>query len=352
MALLMVGSLSAQQLKANHGKVTNGYNFWLYTPEGYVKDSTAKPLIIFLHGKSLCGHDLNRVRRYGSISAVEMGMKIDAIIMAPQNPGGSWNPEKIMNVMKWVERHYTVDTNRVYVLGMSMGGYGTINFAGTYPDKVAAAMALCGGGTIRDLCGLNDLPLWILHGTADRAVPISASQKVVDAMNRCGQGERLIWTRLQGMNHGSLARAFYLPQTYEWLFSHSLADTNRPVNRSYVITPTVLSRDAYRFARQGGKVVVSQSDHAADSTELAAAALADSAALADANNTTVEQPHNKKTSKTKATSTAGRKYHTVKKGDTLGAIARKYHTSVKKLCQLNGIKSTTTLKIGRKLRVK
>ena len=336
LAVSFAATLSAQHLSANHNKVADGYNFWLYTPEGYVKGETPKPLVIFLHGKSLCGHDLNRVKRYGTIAAIEMGMKLDAIVLAPQNPGGSWKPERLMNIVEWVKKHCTVDTNRIYVLGMSLGGYGTINFAGTYPDRIAAAMALCGGGTLRDYCGLNQMPLWILHGTNDRAVKISASQHVVDAMNACGNGERLIWTRLAGMDHGSLARAFYLPETYQWLFSHSLADTNRPVNRSFNISPSTLSRDAYRAARQGGKVI-----RVGDTA---------TTAVVVAGNDTADNPVVRPQKPAKPANPA--KYHTIKKGDTLGSIARKYHTTVKKLCQLNGIQSTTTLRVGRRLRVR
>ncbi len=78
-----------------------------------------------------------------------------------------------------MEEHYDVDTTRVYVIGMSLGGYGTLDFVGTYPQRVAAAMALCGGSTLKDMSGLADVPFWIQHGTADRAVPVSQSKAVV-----------------------------------------------------------------------------------------------------------------------------------------------------------------------------
>ena len=132
-------------MKSFRNTVSDGYNFWLYTPPGYDSTVNDKPIVLFLHGASLCGNDLNQVRRYGTINALERGRKVDAVVIAPQNPGGSWQPDKLMNVVKWVEEHYAGDTNRFYVLGMSMGGYGTFNFTAAYPDKVAAAMALCGG---------------------------------------------------------------------------------------------------------------------------------------------------------------------------------------------------------------
>ncbi len=317
--------LAAQQLTSHKGVVKDSYNFWYFVPEGYNDNAGEKPLVVFLHGRSLCGKDLSRVRRYGPLNAIERGLKLDAMVLAPQNPGGAWNPEKVKRLVDWAENNYRVDSNRIYVIGMSLGGYGTIDFAGTYPDKIAAAMALCGGGTIKDMCGLATMPLWILHGTADRAVGVSASQKVVDAVRGCADRDRLIWTKLQGMNHGQLARVFYLPETYGWLLSHSLADSNRAVNRSVEITPSRLSGNIYRELQKNGNVHLS-----------------------------VKTDTGKSSSEYEAEPEAGSpsKHHTIRKGDTLGSIAKRYGTTVKELCRLNGIKSTTTLRIGRKLRVK
>ena len=160
-------SVSAGRLTSHTEKVLNAYNFWLYTPEDNPADEVEpKPLIVFLHGASLCGRNLDKVRRYGTIDAIEKGRKIDAYVIAPQNPGGSWNPRKIMNIIDWVGDNHNIDYDRIYVMGMSLGGYGTIDMVATYPDQIAAAMALCGGGTVSDLSGLNEVPLWIVHGTA------------------------------------------------------------------------------------------------------------------------------------------------------------------------------------------
>lgn len=231
----------AQKISANYNKVSNGYNFWLVEPE--VRGAEKRPVVIFLHGASLCGTDMNKVRRYGTLAAVEKGRKIDAYVIAPQNPGGSWQPVKIMNILKWVEANYNVDSDRVYVLGMSLGGYGTIDFAATYPDKVAAAMAFCGGGTVKDLSGLGELPLWIVHGTADRAVGVSESDRVVAAVKK-SDGSRLYYDRMSGWDHGKPARLFYLAETYDWLFSHRISDKNRPAARKFAISSELL-RSAY-----------------------------------------------------------------------------------------------------------
>lgn len=211
--------------------IPNGYNFWVYTPIDYFYSQEHTPVIIFLHGASLCGRNLNRVRRYGPLDAIVKGREIEALTIVPQNPGGAWNPKKIMDVLDWVKRNYACDTTRVYVLGMSLGGYGTMDVCATYPDRIAAGMAFCGGSSLKDVSGLGKLPFWIIHGTADRAVPIKQSKVVVEKLKESGNDTRLLYDWWQGANHGAPARLFYLRKTYEWLFSHSLLDKDRPVNR-------------------------------------------------------------------------------------------------------------------------
>lgn len=211
--------------------IPNGYNFWVYTPIDYFYSQEHTPVIIFLHGASLCGRNLDRVRRYGPLDAIVKGREIEALTIVPQNPGGAWNPKKIMDVLDWVKRNYACDTTRVYMLGMSLGGYGTMDVCATYPDRIAAGMAFCGGSSLKDVSGLGKLPFWIIHGTADRAVPIKQSKVVVEKLKESGNDTRLLYDWWQGANHGAPARLFYLRKTYEWLFSHSLLDKDRPVNR-------------------------------------------------------------------------------------------------------------------------
>lgn len=245
MVLMAFGQTAAAQLISHKGVVRDGYDFWVHIPENRdVGDSARIPAVIFLHGASVCGNDLNRVRRYGCIDAVARGVDINAVIIAPLDKGGAWNPRRIMNVLSWSEEHYPIDTNRVYVVGMSLDGYGTIDFAGTYPDKVAAAMAMCGGGDLKDYSGLRNVPLWIIHGTGDRAVSWKASQRVVDEMKRSGEASRVQVTYLKGADHGRPARCFYIQKTYDWLFRHSLTDSLRTLNPD-TLSPDELDR-AYR----------------------------------------------------------------------------------------------------------
>lgn len=315
--LFLIGLLplcSSAQIIACRDSIKDGYDFWLYLPDDYNAPDTKKPVVMFLHGRSLCGNNLSKVRDYGCIDALTRGRAIDAIVVAPQ-ANTKWKPEKVMDVFDWVKARYPVDTNRFYVLGMSMGGYGTIDLAARYPDRIAAAMAMCGGASVKELCGLNEVPLWIIHGTADKAVPVRCSEKVVNAMIECGDTSRLIFDKMKGVNHTRLARVFYLGQTYDWLFAHSLADSSRMANKDFEMTNKILA-DAYDDFDKSFQVNIVEPKPK-------------------------PQPNPEH-----------REYYVVKKGDTLSKIAVEQHTTVSLLCRLNNMKKTDTLRVGRKIRIR
>lgn len=323
--LLSVG-LSAQQLTACRDSVSDGYDFWLYTPHDDA--SEPKPLILFLHGKSLCGSNLSKVLQYGTIDAIAKGRQVDAFVIAPQTQG-SWSPRKLNNVYEWVVAHYPVDTNRFYVIGMSLGGYGTLDFTANYPDKVAAAIAMCGGATAQDLCGLNLVPLRIVHGMADNAVPVGCSDRVVSSMAECGDTSRLVYDRLKGVNHSQLARVFYMDSVYDWLFAHSLSDSLRPLKgRCVISTETMKTSYAnldthYKIQVVDRKAKAKMPSDTAASQQTIVTGDSDEAA-----------------------------YYVIKKGDTLSSIASRNKTTVSKLCKLNNMNQNDILRIGRKLRVR
>ena len=351
---------------SHHNVVKDGYNFWVSVPDTYDEQKGDMPVVLFLHGASLCGNDLNRVRKYGCLDAISMGRDINAIIIAPQNPGGAWNSVKVLNILNWVTNQYAVDTNRIYLIGMSLGGFGTIEFLANHGEKIAASMELCGGTIRKDLCKLNQVPLWIIHGTADKAVPVSRAQEIQDAMRKCGSTDLLRLDKWAGVNHGALARLFYLKETYDWLFSHSKADNPRQVNKDIKLKSSDMA-DAYKDINRGSNVItvkaysrkkqdvndMRRTDDGDDEEEVAPgndAEQTDVKTEVPANTQTVEKPVHKQQPADRPASNA--KYHTVKQGDTLYAIAKKYHTTVDKICKLNKIKETTILQIGRKLRVK
>ncbi len=111
---------------------------------------------------------------------------------------------------------------------------------------MAAAVGICGGASVKDLSGLSELPLWIIHGTADRAVPISQSDRVAKAIEGVdSETPRLIYDRIPGMNHTRPARIFHLPELYYWLFSHSLDEEGRPLHESLRMSEDLM-KNAYR----------------------------------------------------------------------------------------------------------
>lgn len=281
-----------QQLHAYRNLAPEGYHFWFYSPEPPPKSliplfpddaelrkrtnleqlfhakpiewkkwkereeakrmEKLKPLVIFLHGASLCGKNLKDVLRYGTLDAMDRGLEVDAYVLAPQNPGGAWNPEKLIKLVEWASReHPGLDTTRVYVLGMSLGGYGALDLPAAYPERIAASMSICGGATSRMIGNLNQVPLWILHGTADVAVPINCSDRVVAAMRRDSVPQRLIYSRLKDYNHSQPCRLFYMYETYDWLFSHRTTDENRPLNKDIYIGPRNIPLAYRRLGRKG-----------------------------------------------------------------------------------------------------
>lgn len=216
--LLLIGvscslGLFGQKTERHFKEAT--YPYYLYLPHDSILNNNP-PVMVFLHGKSLSGSNLENLKKYGVMSEIIKGRNFPAIVIAPQTNNG-WKPESIKEVLDQVRAKYPSDSTRLYVIGMSMGGYGTINFTGTYPDIVAGAVAMCGGGDIRLAEGLSKVPLWIRHGNKDYVVPVSESQKVVNAIKKYTT-DNLTFTIDKGLDHGDMERFFRGTEVYDWLF--------------------------------------------------------------------------------------------------------------------------------------
>lgn len=367
--------LSAQNLKAHEGTVKDAYNFWFYTPAkvapaGYISTHSAdgrKPLVIFLHGASLCGRNLKKVRTYGTLDALSRGLKLDAYVLAPQCPGSAWVPARVNKLIDWAVKNYNVDTNRIYVLGMSLGGYGTLDMAAAYPDRIAAAMGLCGGATSRNLAGLCQVPLCIMHGTGDRAVAWTNSQAVVDIMRSKEGVSRLIYKLLPKRTHGDLARYLYSPDVYNWLFKHSLTDPKRPVNRSYKFSFSALSHVYKDLGKADQTIMVDDGvddsltpDATPDNlaAEMAAEDQEIKGVLVDVetfvNDTTTldasPEPANEPATTVTKPEEPTVQIHVVKEGEFLERIARQHQVTVDHLLRLNGLTRESILQIGQKIK--
>ena len=383
------------RISAHYNVAPNSYNFLLYLPPNYSETKERTPVVINLHGVGLCGTDLNKTKRYGCINALEMGKTIDAIVVSPQCPKGSfWKPEKIHNSLEWIKKHYALDANRVYVIGMSLGGYGTMDYANAYPDEVAAAMPLCGGSTFKPerQKDLSKVPLWIIHGTADRAIPVAASQKVVANIKSAPNGGALLrYAWLPGASHGALARCMYVKEAYDWLFSHSLADRPRQVNRDIKITNETL-KNAYKTGYRGPRRrptidYVNDKPKPLDSFDILAERIGEAeietaaeAEIFDENQSSAPStaPDKATPKPEKSVKTAREKKEkekadksdkkdkdkkekkdkkgktttvTVKKGDSFYKIAARNGMTVDELCKLNHCKASDHLSVGSTLKV-
>lgn len=339
--MVLLGSiwhnLNAQKMTAMRNVTDGGYNFWIYEPN--LQTEELKPLIIFLHGASLKGTDMRKVLKYGPLNAASRGIRIDAYVVAPQT-STDWNADKIWKCVEWAKEHYPIDTDKISVIGMSLGGFGTFTLATKYYDKLSAGMMLCGGNTNEQYCGLTKMPFWIMHGTADKAVPISRSNSIVAGMAACGDTSRLIYTKLQGANHGFPARMFYLTETYDWLISHSLKGQDRAVNRNIKISQEMITNAYGRLSGEQNAVNI-ENNPPSDTTKT--------------NIEAAEKQEKASTASEKKQGTvknqANPKYHIVKKGDSLYKIARRYGTTVAILCKLNKIDENSLLQIGQKIKL-
>jgi predicted peptidase len=161
-------------------------DYLLYLPPNYAKDHQW-PLVVFLHGAGERGQDLSLVRRCGLPKMAGDGKNFEFILVSPQCPADwHWSQEVVLTLTEHISNTFSVDRNRVYLTGYSMGGYGTWQTACSDPDRFAAIAPVAGAGDVEQAKQLTKLPIWAFHGAMDNIVPLSASQTMVDAVRKCG----------------------------------------------------------------------------------------------------------------------------------------------------------------------
>lgn len=204
--------------------------YLLYLPPGFNAAADKKwPLMLFLHGAGERGSDVQRVAIHGPLSLVQQGTNFPFIIVAPQCPAGQvWENEPLLQLLETIEQKYPVDPKRVYLTGLSMGGYGTWRLGLTNPDKFAAIAPICGGCNMLEVilgprdkaAAFKSLPVWAFHGGKDEVVPLSESQRVVDGLKRGGVKDVKL-TIYPETGHDSWKEAYNNPELYEWMLKHS-----------------------------------------------------------------------------------------------------------------------------------
>jgi len=196
-------------------------NYLLFLPETYGKEQKRWPLMLFLHGAGERGDDLNKVKVHGPPKIVEKQKDFPFIVVSPQCPEGDWWTEKtemLINLLDDIVANYDVDTERIYLTGLSMGGYGSWALASEYPERFAAVVPICGGGNRIMAIKLKDVPIWAFHGAKDSVVPVEESKELVEAINARGGNAKL--TIYPDANHDSWTETYNNQEVYDWLLEH------------------------------------------------------------------------------------------------------------------------------------
>ena len=192
-------------------------------PAGYDADDREWPLLIFLHGAGERGDDLELVGVHGPLKEVREGRDLPFVIVAPQVPAGErWTVGRVAATLDAALEAYRIDPSRVYLTGLSMGGFGTWEAIERMPERFAAAIPICGGGNPIGLPTARTVPVWAFHGSADPVVPLAASAVMVNALEAAG-GD-VAFTVYPGVGHDSWSETYANPEVYEWLLRHHLED--------------------------------------------------------------------------------------------------------------------------------
>jgi predicted peptidase len=200
---------------------TLGMQYLIYTPSDYSTKSKEKyPLVFFLHGAGERGSDVNMVRQNGIPKLVEEGQSFPFIVVAPQCPEGKWwDPEILYPLIQEILFKYKIDKKRIYLTGLSMGGFGTWDLAYAHPELFAAIVPICGGAYPYMAEKMKDIPAWVFHGAKDNIVPLIRSQEMVDALKK--EGGNVKFTVYPDAGHDSWTETYHNPDLYKWLLEQS-----------------------------------------------------------------------------------------------------------------------------------
>ena len=230
-SILLVGGFEARTY-VNHQNDTLRYRLLL--PKDY--DSSKKyPLVVNLHDGGGVGKDnlihLQATSTAQLLSTDENREKYPAIIFLPQSPSNSGFggvipndagvSQLIFEAMDYLEQEYSIDDKRCYVIGMSLGGYGSWHFIGVKPEKFAAAIPICGGGDPVLASKMTNIPIWAFHGKDDKAVPVDLTRNMIKAIREAGGSPKytefsaghLIWEKIKNT-----------PDFLDWLFAQKRSD--------------------------------------------------------------------------------------------------------------------------------
>ncbi|NNC87386.1 MAG: prolyl oligopeptidase family serine peptidase [Akkermansiaceae bacterium] len=199
------------------------------------------PLILFLHGAGERGDDNAAPLKHGIEDILDWceETKNPAVVLVPQCPREkSWasldrktmslakdaaattEQELVMELLEEVKDTVKVDPRRLYVTGLSMGGYGTWDLLRRHPDAFAAAIPICGGGHPGEAARIRDIPVWVFHGAMDKVVPAEQSRRMVKALEDAGS-TKVKYTEYPDAGHDSWSMTYADPDVLKWLFAQT-----------------------------------------------------------------------------------------------------------------------------------
>ncbi|MGH7600132.1 MAG: prolyl oligopeptidase family serine peptidase [bacterium] len=252
-ALLLLAN--AQRIHANNFLERRFVNaqgesmrYLLFVPKEY--DHKKKyPLVLWLHGGGARGDSLKLIISWGDkhgplfIARTDNQSAYPCFILAPQCPLDKlWSDpdsEKprdeirlMLEILDSIQKEFRIDDSRLYVMGISMGGYGTWDIIARRPNMFAAAIPICGGGNPAKAALMKNTSVWAFHGDEDNMVDVKESRRMIEAITRAGGKPR--YTEYQGVGHNAWERAFAEPDFLSWIFAQSaaVADTARPSGRA------------------------------------------------------------------------------------------------------------------------
>jgi predicted esterase len=193
--------------------------YLISVPDDYAKDSISKwPVLLFLHGSKERGNDLIKVNENGPPKLIKEGRKLPFIVISPQlGYTQFWDPDLLVNLIKKVSDEYRVDDDRIYLTGLSMGGFGTWYTAMKYPQLFAAIAPVCGGGNPKKSWKIRHLPVWIFHGAKDHVVSLRMS---VDMATSLLPYKNAKFTIYPNADHDSWTATYNNEALYSWFLEH------------------------------------------------------------------------------------------------------------------------------------
>lgn len=205
--------LSGKLLEKRFEKGAVQYDYLLLLPADHGKSDKPAPLLLFLHGK---GQKLAGLKRYGVTKQLERKADNPFILVAPENPDKFWKAASLNALLDEIVAKYQVDRDRVYVTGLSMGGFGTWSLLAAAPERFAAAIPICGGGNPGIAGKIKDLPIWVFHGAKDDVVKASYSERMVQALKDAG-AEKVKFTLYPDAKHDAWTATYNNPEVWDWL---------------------------------------------------------------------------------------------------------------------------------------